>query len=124
MGSFHPRPLAHRERALLDGALESLGPDAPRWRDQAARAVVVRVCECGCGTIDFGYPGEENPGVGAGVTVLADGIYEEGGLPFDVLLFAMEGRLSSLEIVPPARDSPKTYPESGRVKWLPGPHGT
>ncbi len=115
MGSFQPRLLRAEERALLESALDALGPEGTRYRDQVPRLVVLRVCECGCGTVDLGIEGEERvPGTGR---FLICGGWREGSPPVEVILFASGTRLTSLEIVPNGDQPPARYPSPKDVVW-------
>lgn len=58
-----PRPLTTRERAVLDALLSAAVDDAGALRAQAARAVVVAACPCGCPSVDF------EPFRGIGMTI-------------------------------------------------------
>jgi hypothetical protein len=93
-----PRELTSDERDLLEYLISLV----PRGREalmcQAASARVDGVCTCGCGTYDLivdpaapsappmDTPSSEAAGVGP-------------DHPFDVLLFAQDGRLGCVEIV-------------------------
>ena len=120
---FIPRVLRPEERALLASAIASTGEDAAKWRDQVSQVIVVGGCQCGCGTIDFGSPGRERETGEYKPRILADGVYEEDGVPFGIILFANEGCLWTLEIYSLTGKDGTRYPSPDQVNWLPGPHG-
>lgn len=53
MTAMYPRPLTVRERAVLDALLTLDFDGVEGLRGQAAKAEVLRGCECGCPSINF-----------------------------------------------------------------------
>lgn len=76
---------------------------------------VIGECDCGCGTIDLQVGGRASePKAADYVTV------EAYGKGVDVLLFARDGLLSSLEIIDHGDSRPLPYPEPSELTiWVP-----
>lgn len=53
MSGMDARPLTQRERAVLEALLAVDFEGVETLRGQAAQAVVVGTCSCGCPSIDF-----------------------------------------------------------------------
>jgi hypothetical protein len=91
------RALTRQERSVLERALASAsvgGSDIPA-AEQIDLLQVVGKCSCGCASVEFLHlePGEI-------AKVVADGIGETAmGEQVGVIVFALEGRISSIEIV-------------------------
>ncbi|MGZ4168982.1 MAG: hypothetical protein ACXVR1_17725 [Solirubrobacteraceae bacterium] len=96
----YPRPLTEREAQTLGFMLSAEFAGDAILREQAARAVVVERCTCGCATIDLGIPDDAPVAADAPpvplVQTRARDMHEH---PAGLLLFVRGGRLSSLEIV-------------------------
>jgi hypothetical protein len=92
-----PRRLTSDERAVLDFLLSSDFRGAERLREQAKDAVVIARCDCGCPTFDLGTDeNAESADLADVVPVEARAADGEGP---DLLLFANDGRLQSVELV-------------------------
>jgi hypothetical protein len=99
------RPLRQDEKALLAFLLSADVPGCDVLRMQAESATVVGECECGCGTIGL----EVSPGVPTAGLVKPQPL-EAYGEMIDVLLFARNGFLGSLEIVFYEDSAERPYP--------------
>ncbi len=98
-GEF-PRELTQREAQTLALMLSARFPGDEVLREQAAYAVVTGHCACGCATIELGL------GDGAPVAPQIQGapLVQTRARDIDehmvgLMLFVIDGRLSSLEIV-------------------------
>jgi hypothetical protein len=100
------RALRDDERALLDFLLSADFPGRDELRKQADTVRVVGECQCGCGTIELQVEPSQPPAKVSGPIPI-----EAYGDAIDVLLFARNGILGSLEIVfytdPPERPYPR-----------------
>lgn len=101
------RKLSAEERTVLERALQlapALGPDTPSL-NQLDSLQVVGKCSCGCASLVF-----EHPKPGQTPEVVADGIGDTGsGERVGVIVFALDGRIQSLDIVGYA-ESPASLP--------------
>jgi hypothetical protein len=95
-----PRPLTDREADTLEFMLSAGLPGVEILREQAARAVVVEQCTCGCATIDFGLDDgvPAAPGL-QGAPLVQTRARDMETHPVSLMLFVRDGRVSSLEIV-------------------------
>jgi hypothetical protein len=93
------RELTADEKKLLLWLLENGNKVAKNYKAQVANAMVVGGCDCGCPTIDLAIGGKRERTLGPS-TVLAEasGKSPDGVLVL-VILHAMEGELSMLEII-------------------------
>lgn len=113
-----PRPMTERETEILALMLAGDDPQLETLRAQAAVAMVRSMCGCGCATIDLecealdAGPVAEPARFQRHATRRTWGDAEDAD-PCDVILFVVEGRLASLELVwyerpigtfPPASD--------------------
>jgi hypothetical protein len=106
-----PRELNAMERALLDYLLSADFPGCETLRVHAESVLAFGDCGCGCGTIDFGVV---EPGQYGQLVV------EAYGTGLEVLLFASDGKLTSLEIVDYGDARPLKYPSPmGLELWVP-----
>jgi hypothetical protein len=99
-GSPFPRPLTGREAETLEFMLSASFPGDGALRAQAAGAVVIEQCTCGCATIDFGSDADAPvaPGL-AGAPLVQTRARDMDEHPVSLMLFVRDGRLASLEIV-------------------------
>lgn len=117
MRSNDPGPLTADERALLDALLAHSFPGVDALRLQSQGIEAKKGCECGCGTIELVVADDQAPRstasspVPAEAQVLGTDGTEVGGL----LLFLVDGRLSSLEVY--SYDQPLPLPTMDRVRW-------
>jgi hypothetical protein len=99
-GSPFPRPLTGREAETLEFMLSAGFPGDEVLREQAARALVIEQCTCGCATIDFGLESDAPvaPEI-QGAPLIQARARDMDEHPVELMLFVRDGRLSSLEIV-------------------------
>lgn len=109
-------------RALLDAMLAHDVPSAPALRAQAGSVLARSGCTCGCGTLDLEVTDPDAPVAGLHGTFPIEGeVHDDDGTPVaGLLLFADEGRLSSLEIFSYADDG-FPLPSLDRVTWFERP---
>jgi hypothetical protein len=89
------RPLTDREHEVIGWLLDH-SERGGEFRDQVDRMTVCSKCTCGCPTIDFAFEGA--PVSRKGERVISDHLAEMDGEPFGVMLFASDGKLSTLEV--------------------------
>ncbi|HEY1568276.1 MAG TPA: hypothetical protein VGF68_14710 [Solirubrobacteraceae bacterium] len=95
-----PRPLTDREAETLQFMLSADLPDGEILREEAARAVVVEQCTCGCATIDFGLDGDAPAAPELqGAPLIQTRARDMDAHPVSLMLFVRDGRVASLEIV-------------------------
>jgi hypothetical protein len=105
------RSLRDDERALLDFLLSTDFPGRDELRKQAETVRVIAECQCGCGTIELQVePGLPPARVNGPIPI------EAYGDAIDVLLFARNGVLGSLEIVFYADPPERPYPRPDQLK--------
>jgi hypothetical protein len=112
------RSLRDDERALLHFLLSADFPGREELKKQAETVRVVGECQCGCGTIELRVVAGMPPAKVNGPIPI-----EAYGEAIDVLLFARNGVLGSLEIVFYANPPERPYPRPEQLKlWKrPGP---
>lgn len=95
-----PRSLTNREAGTLEFMLSAGLPGSEALREQAARAVVIDQCTCGCATIDFGLD-DADPAAAElqGAPLIQTRARDMDAHPVSLMLFVRDGRLASLEIV-------------------------
>ena len=89
-----PRPISASEAAIIQGALQhaSLQP-TDAFLSSVNTLTVIAICECGCGSISFRGPSQNEQR-------LADGVgYLPSGERVDVLVWAEGAAISQLELV-------------------------
>ena len=94
MKPIAPRPVSAPEAAIIRGALQH-APLRPteEFLGLVNELTVVAICECGCGSIAFRLPGENEQR-------LADGVgYLPSGERVDVLVWVEGTAISRLELV-------------------------
>lgn len=110
------RPIQHTEAAVVRNALlkAPFGQVPQSMLREVQSLKVVGVCECGCRSIYFGPTDKSDYRVADGIGYLADGDRIE------VMVWASEGHLSSLELVGhagkgqlPAAESICSWEEAG-----------
>jgi hypothetical protein len=100
VSSDFPRPLTQREAETLQFMLSAGFPGDEVLREQAAYAVVVEQCTCGCATIDLGLTGDAPVAPQLqGAPLVQTRARDMDAQPVALMLFVRDGRLSSLEIV-------------------------
>lgn len=112
-----PRSLTSEERSLIEFLLSAEFPGRDELKFQLEAVKAVGVCECGCGTVilqvgESGAPAAEETPIPI----------EAYGENVDVLLFARNRFLSSLELVFHDDRLPRPFPKPGDLKlWARGP---
>ena len=116
------RPLPGTARALLDALLAHDVPAAPALRAQAGSVLVRPGCTCGCGTLELVVTDDGAPRAPLHGTFPVEGeVRDDDGTPVaGLILFAEEGRLSSLEIFS-YEDDGRPLPPLDRVTWYERP---
>jgi hypothetical protein len=112
---MQPRPLTALEartlvRLLPEGGFEGV----MQYRAQAEHCMVHSMCPCGCATINLAVDQELAPRSNALGTPLLpiEGRAEDAtGRPLELILFAADGWLSSLEIVYYSDATPREFPD-------------
>lgn len=102
-----PRPLSDRERSVLDALLAADFPGVDALRAQARTVQVEGLCDCGCPTIHFRSSPARHRLVAEGVSDL--------GLD-EVLLFAGEHGLDSMEASWTTEEPPAEFPAAGTFR--------
>lgn len=106
-----PRSLTLQERSVIEFLLSAEFPGRDELRSQLETVKAVGLCECGCGTVIL-QVGESGPRA----TVETPIPIEAYGENVDVLLFARNGFLSSLELVFHDDRLPRPFPKPGDLK--------
>ena len=118
-----PRALTDREREVLLLLLPPEGfADVDVYRAQVDGATVTGMCYCGCATVDLAV----DPGVARAAFVGTPLLPIEARghdpsdprLPVEIILFAGEGRLDSLEIVYYGDTPPSEFPAARDLEPL------
>ncbi len=135
--SFHPRALTAKERSfthwLIDHA--SVGAEEKkRYFSQLEAATVIRMCDCGCASIDFAITGVASD---PGVQLHPFGDFIAKDKRFGVFVFSKHNTLAGVEIYSLADlDLPAEFPEPAELMGLEeanqppepmrayGPHGS
>jgi hypothetical protein len=95
-----PRPLTSGERAVLGFLLDEDFEGVDQLRVQAASAVVVGRCDCGCPTIDLGLDADAPASNLSGRLAPTEAIVQiDGRAPGEVILFLDDWKLDSMEYV-------------------------
>jgi hypothetical protein len=105
------------ERALVERLVElSPADQQPSLRQAFARSVPGEKCTCGCGTFAIEYPGVARKQH----ALVAEGFIDRPGKPpISVMLFAVGGRPTRLEIYVPERidgDPPPSLPKAADIQ--------
>lgn len=101
------RALTTREREVLDWMLAQDFPDAASFRAQASALRVRGICECGCPTINF----VADAPFGSPLPIYAFAAYP----PADIILFELDGSITSLEYVNHTGSSPSEFPPPDEI---------
>lgn len=124
---MEPRPLTELERASL---LRLLADDAfagvAEYRAQVDHVTVVGGCSCGCPTIELAVdraraPQSPNPGT---PLLPLEGERGDGDDFIQLIVFARDGWLESLELVYYADAPPTELPDPASWRIVPGSYGT
>jgi hypothetical protein len=112
---------ARRFNAVLSLLVAQDGlPDSETYRRQLERAQVSGECSCGCATIDLTVPDDLPRAAFKGSPLLpieahgSDPNHPE--IPIEIILFAPEGVLKSLEIVYYGETPPRSFPSPATLK--------
>ena len=119
---MEPRALTEREKETLLRLLPLDGfPGVRDYRSQANHLEVTEECTCGCATINFrvdvgAAPPSDYPGVPLLPLEARAVDPTDPALPVEVILFAREGVLESLEIVYYGSAPPPEFPDPGELE--------
>lgn len=119
---MHPRALTSRERETLLCLLPEGGFDGvEQYRQQVEHATVIGRCPCGCPTITLEIDRSLAPRSTVGGTPLLplEGWAGEGDQLVELILFAPEGWLQSLELVYYTEKPPSDLPDPGAWRVAP-----
>jgi hypothetical protein len=108
-----PRSLSAREAEVLTFMLDLDDPRLAALRDQVPTATVVDRCHCGCATIDLSVDrssGEAAVLCSPVTETWAKGDPTDPDRFFELILFAKDGWLTSLEIVYYGKTIPTEFP--------------
>ena len=108
-----PRPLRPPERSVLNLILSAEFPGVEALRVQAATAIAVRECSCGCPSVELEVADTAPAAVGLSGRVLPfEGRVEQPGdeLHDDIIVFTDDGKLSYLEYVWHGDEPPAAWP--------------
>jgi hypothetical protein len=108
------RPVSPQEASLIRWLVEHGDPGAASLSGQVNDLEVVSRCSCGCPTVYFALRG--NPTSRKGERNVSDWLARMDGELFGVMLFEVEGQISSLEVYS-CSGSVKEFglPESGML---------
>jgi hypothetical protein len=90
------RDLTNQEATLIRWLVEHAGPGCEPLLDQVENLKVVSKCNCGCPTVYFELHNTGNSRKGE--KLVSDWIAEMNGEMFGVMLFAVAGQISTLEV--------------------------
>ena len=108
--SEFPRALTPLEKAVLNFLLSEPFPGRDELRRQAEEVKVKSRCQCGCGTADLSVEAKSSQPAPVSNRVPVEAT-TTAGPPTDVLLHAVDGLLSELEV----------YRHDGQAATLPDP---
>lgn len=117
--AFHPRALTAKERSFTRWLIEHANvseEEKKKYSDQLESATVVRMCDCGCASIDFAIAGVASE-PGAPLHPFGDFVSEDKR--FGVFVFSKHDTLAGVEIYALADfDLPSEFPDSSElVGW-------
>lgn len=118
------RALSGDERRVLDLLLAPEFDGVHELRRQAANAVVVGRCRCGCPTIDIDVRSDDEPAAirGSLAPFEANIAPDCDGVPGQIILFLNAGRISSMEYVYFTDTVPSEWPPVSRLSVVEVPH--
>jgi hypothetical protein len=135
--AFHPRALSPKERSFTRWLIEhaNVGEgEKKKYLGQLEAATVVRMCDCGCASIDFAIAGAASE-PGAPLDPFGDFIAKDKR--FGVFVFSKHNTLAGVEIYSLADlDLPSEFPDPAELVGLEeanqppepmrakGPHGS
>jgi hypothetical protein len=90
------RDITPEETAVIMWLLQNGEPGSDRFVPQLKTLTVVSRCTCGCPTVYFGL--ENNPTSRKGERIISDQLGTADGQDVGVILFELNGLLSSLEV--------------------------
>ena len=102
------RPLTSPERAILDFLLTAEFQGRAALRAQADHARVTGRCSCGCATVDLTVDRTAAPPAQVSERMVAEAMSSNG--EYGLLLFVVDGYLSSVEIYGNAAQPPPEFP--------------
>lgn len=117
--AFHPRALTEKERSFTRQLIEHANvseEEKKKYLAQLESATVVRMCECGCASIDFAIAGVASE---PGVPLAPFGDFLAKDQRFGVFVFSKHDTLAGVEIYSLADlDLPSEFPDSSElVGW-------
>lgn len=108
------RPLSEVERQVLNVMLTQDFPGAVELRAQVNAARVVRICDCGCPTVDLVVDGDVPIAtVTSRTPVNAEVAGVVGG---GLMVFVDDGRLSGLEYYSAEDEPPRQFPDLDQIR--------
>jgi hypothetical protein len=118
-----PRALTEHEREVLLLLLPREGfEDVDVYRAQVDAATVTGMCSCGCATINLEVDPDAPAATFVGTPLLPTEAHgrdpSDPSLPIEIILFAREGTLESLEIVYYGDRPPKDFPAAHDLKTV------
>ena len=90
------RPITSHEREVILWLIKHASPGHEQLASQVESLKVVSKCTCGCPTVYFAVEGD--PPSRKGEKLISDEIATVDGQDFGVMLFELNGALSSLEV--------------------------
>jgi len=117
--AFHPRALTEKERSFTRQLIERANlseEEKKKYLAQLESATVIRMCECGCASIDFAIAGVTSE-PGAPLDTFGDFVAKDQR--FGVFVFSKRGTLAGVEMYSLADlDLPSGFPDSSAlVGW-------
>jgi hypothetical protein len=118
-----PRSLTQHEREVLLLLLPRDGfEEVDVYRAQVDAATVTGMCSCGCATINLEVGPDAPAATFVGTPLLPTEARgqdpSDPSLPVEIILFAREGTLESLEIVHYGDEPPKYFPAAQDLKTI------
>jgi hypothetical protein len=90
------RPITEEEKSILFWLIEHSNAQHHQLASQVELLRVVTKCTCGCPTVYFAIAGD--PPTRKGERIISDYLADVDGQDVGVLLFELDGKLSSLEV--------------------------
>jgi len=114
--AFHPRALTEKERSFTHWLIEHVKvseEEKKKYLRQLGEATVVRMCGCGCPSIDFAIAGISSE---PGAPLHAFGDFITKDKRFGVFVFSKHETLAGVEIYSLADlDLPSDFPSSDEI---------